>query len=160
MLIDDTEEYDLVWDKVYDKLKFKPSGYYRGHSLTVDPPFEIEGNFAVYGIEKMSASQRDSMQDMIREVFVSLTEKGKRMYALDWQHRAFLFDPRNNVKYNKDHKGYVTIFEIDDQYYEQFEIHTVGDFYHQELWVSVEELAVFNEHIIGKIQVIHEYSEE
>ena len=65
-----------------------------------------------------------------------------------------------NVKYNEDHKGYVTKFEIDDQYYEQFEIHTVGDSYHQELWVPAEELIVFNHHIIGKIQVICEYSEE
>ena len=65
-----------------------------------------------------------------------------------------------NVKYNEDHKGYVTKFEIDDQYYEQFEIHTVGDSYHQELWVPAEELEIFNQHIIGKIQVIHEYSED
>ena len=67
MLIDDTEEYDLVWDKVYDKLKFKPSCSYSGHSLTVDLPFEIEGNFTVYGIDKMSDSQIDSMQDIIRK---------------------------------------------------------------------------------------------
>lgn len=65
-----------------------------------------------------------------------------------------------NVKYNEDHKGYVTKFEIDDHYYEQFEIHTVEDSYHQELWVPAEELEIFNQHIIGKIQVIHEYSEE
>ena len=64
-----------------------------------------------------------------------------------------------NVKYNEDHKGYVTKFEIDDQYYEQFEIHTVGASYHQELWVPAEELATFNQHIIGKILVIHECSE-
>ena len=65
-----------------------------------------------------------------------------------------------NVKYNEDHKGYVTKFEIDDQYYEQFEIHTVGGSYHQELWVPAEELVAFNQHIIGKIQVICEYAEE
>ena len=85
-------------------MKFNPSCSYRGHSLTVDPPFEIEGNFAVYGIEKMPVSQRDSMQDMIREVFVSVTEKGKRMYALDWQHSAFLFDPRNKKEQKRTKK--------------------------------------------------------
>ena len=72
MLIDDAEEYDSVWNKVYNKLKFRPSNSYRGHSMTSDLPFEIEGNFAVYGIEKMSDSQRDSMQDMIREVLLFL----------------------------------------------------------------------------------------
>ena len=65
-----------------------------------------------------------------------------------------------NVKYNEDHKGYVTKFEIDDQYCEQFEIHTVGASYHQELWVPAGELEAFNQHIIGKILVIYECSEE
>lgn len=61
---------------------------------------------------------------------------------------------RWNVKYNDDHKGYVTKFEIDDDYFEQFEVHTVGMYYHQELWVPAEELENFNQHIIGKIRVI------
>ena len=61
-----------------------------------------------------------------------------------------------NVKYNYDHKGYVTKFEIDDDYFMQFEVHTVGNHYHKELWILAEELETFNEHIIGKIQVIRE----
>ncbi len=64
-----------------------------------------------------------------------------------------------NVKYNDDHKGYVTRFEVDDAYVQQFEIHTVGSGYHQELWVMAEELETFNRHIIGKIQVISEYGQ-
>ena len=62
-----------------------------------------------------------------------------------------------NVKYNDDHKGYVTKFEIDDAYSHQFEIHTVGASYHQELWVPAEELETFNQHILGQIQVISEF---
>ena len=62
-----------------------------------------------------------------------------------------------NVKYNEDHKGYVTKFEIDDEYAAQFEVHVVGNHYHQELWVPAEDLAVFNRHIKGIIQVIGEY---
>ena len=46
-----------------------------------------------------------------------------------------------NVKYNDDHKGYVT----------KFEIHQVGDRYHKELWIPAERLEEFNGHIIGKI---------
>ena len=64
-----------------------------------------------------------------------------------------------NVKYNEDHRGYVTMFEIDDEYAGKFEIHVVGSSYHQELWVPAEELDEFNRHIIGKIQVIKEFSE-
>ena len=45
-----------------------------------------------------------------------------------------------NVKYNDDHRGYVTRFEVDDGYGGQFAVHTVGAGYHQELWVPAEEL--------------------
>ena len=64
-----------------------------------------------------------------------------------------------NVKYNDDHKGYVTRFEVEDEYCKQFEVHTVGASHHQELWVPAEELEVFNQHILGKIQVISEFAE-
>lgn len=63
-----------------------------------------------------------------------------------------------NVKYNDDHRGYVTKFEIDDAYAAQFDVHTVGADYHQELWVPAEELDIFNRHIIGYIQVESEFS--
>lgn len=62
-----------------------------------------------------------------------------------------------NVKYNDDHKGYVTQFEIDDEYGKQFEVHIVGAGYHQELWVPAEELERFNQHIVGKIQIVSEF---
>ncbi|MBO5031271.1 MAG: hypothetical protein J6C19_02875 [Lachnospiraceae bacterium] len=64
-----------------------------------------------------------------------------------------------NVRYNNDHKGYVTQFEVDDEYLSQFEVHIVGGEYHQELWIPAEELHHFNEHIIGVIKVIDEFSD-
>lgn len=63
-----------------------------------------------------------------------------------------------NVTYNEDHKGYVTRFEIEDVYAAQFEVHVVGSSYHKELWIPAEELDIFNQHIIGYIQVISEFS--
>lgn len=64
-----------------------------------------------------------------------------------------------NVKYNDDHKGYVTKFEIDDTYCRQFEVHQVGGGYHKELWIPAERLEEFNMHIIGKICIIGEFSD-
>ena len=65
-----------------------------------------------------------------------------------------------NVKYNDDHKGYVTEFEVEDEFSSKYEPHVVGADYHRELWVPAEELEDFNKHIIGNIKVIKEYSEE
>lgn len=50
--------------------------------------------------------------------------------------------------------GYVTTFEIDDEYISCYDVHTVGASYHQEFWIPAEELEEFNRHIIGEIQVI------
>lgn len=53
--------------------------------------------------------------------------------------------------------GYVTRFEIDQAYADTFEIHTVGGKIHQELWVPANELAEFNRHIQGRIEVVETF---
>ena len=155
MLTDDTKEYDLIWDKVYERLKFVPSCSYRGHSLTSHVPFHIEGNFAVYAIEKMSDSQIDSMQDIIREILVSVTKEDGRVYALDWQHSAFLFHPKNKEEqesfFKEDdryggggYNAYFPLFYPDGDYYffieESFEFGYLGHPWRQEIWAFGDEL--------------------
>ena len=49
--------------------------------------------------------------------------------------------------------GFVTKFEVEDDYVKQFDVQVVGSRIHQELWVPAEELAEFNCHIIGTITV-------
>ena len=44
--------------------------------------------------------------------------------------------------------------EIDDDYISSFTVQVVGASYHQELWIPAEELDNFNNHIIGKIEII------
>lgn len=53
--------------------------------------------------------------------------------------------------------GFVTEFEIDDDYVSKYEIHCVGNDIHQELWVPAEKLEEFNENIFGKIQIKQVY---
>ena len=55
---------------------------------------------------------------------------------------------------NSGYKGYVTRFEVEDEYISMFTVQTVGASYHQELWIPAEELDNFNNHIIGKIEII------
>ena len=49
--------------------------------------------------------------------------------------------------------GWVTRFEIEDDYAARFEPQVVGSAMHRELWVPSEELARFNAHIVGAIQI-------
>lgn len=65
-----------------------------------------------------------------------------KQIARDWNTKSSAF------------AGFVTRFKVEQAYAENFEVHIVGNKMHQELWVPAEELAKFNAHIIGKIEVI------
>lgn len=62
-----------------------------------------------------------------------------------------------NTKSAPSYAGFVTEFDVEDEYASKFEAKTVGAFAHKELWVPAEELNEFNKHIIGKIKVIECY---
>lgn len=53
--------------------------------------------------------------------------------------------------------GYVTKFEVDAAYLAQFEEQCVGARHHTEYWIPAERLEEFNDHIVGRIEVIGEY---
>src|SRR5262249_29845577 len=50
--------------------------------------------------------------------------------------------------------GWVTEFEIDDQFAAKYPVRTAGARQHRELWVPAEHLAEFNRHIVGPIRVV------
>ena len=60
-----------------------------------------------------------------------------------------------NVRDSK--KGFVTRFEIDAEYLSRFSLQKVGASHHLEYWIPAEELNEFNNHLIGKIEVIKSY---
>lgn len=76
-----------------------------------------------------------------------LSEEYAIQIARDWNTK----DPENGSV------GYVTRFEVDSAYLKQFPIQHAGSSKHLELWVPAEELERFNEHIVGMIEVIHEF---
>ncbi len=53
--------------------------------------------------------------------------------------------------------GFVTRFAVETSYVSRFAVQNVGDRIHDELWVPAEELAVFNQHIVGPIAVVRSY---
>lgn len=54
--------------------------------------------------------------------------------------------------------GFVTRFRLEAAFAAKYPVQIVGSAsVHQELWVPAEELASFNEHIVGHIEVISEF---
>jgi hypothetical protein len=53
--------------------------------------------------------------------------------------------------------GYVLRFDVEADYLSRFPVQTAGARVHQEYWIPAEELAEFNRHIVGLIEVVSEF---
>lgn len=58
---------------------------------------------------------------------------------------------------NSGFSGFVTEFEMDEEYLSKYEPHIVGAAWHEELWVPADELAEFNSNIAVPIKISHAF---
>lgn len=151
MLLDDTQ-YNAVWNRVYNELHFKPG-------MNESVPFVLEMPHRVYDISRMIGERLevlcDVLEDISKEIFARVTPEGGRVYALDWQHSAFLYDPRDPEE-QKDfwvedarywgggYNFYFPSFYPDGDYYffiaEDFSFGFLGHPWRQEVWIFGEKL--------------------
>jgi hypothetical protein len=76
-----------------------------------------------------------------------LNEEYATQIARDW-----------NAKYNADKICFVTKFEVRKEFLDRYEIKVVGGATHEEYWIPAEDLEEFNRKIVGKIEVISEFT--
>lgn len=60
-----------------------------------------------------------------------------------------------NVKHSG--AGFVTRFEVDTDFLSRYPIRQAGGNTILELWIPAEDLDEFNAHIVGRIEVVHEF---
>ncbi|GAA3141593.1 hypothetical protein GCM10010486_04520 [Nonomuraea roseoviolacea subsp. carminata] len=53
--------------------------------------------------------------------------------------------------------GYVTRFRVETRFLERYPVRQAGGRTILELWVPAEELDEFNAHLVGPIEVVHEF---
>jgi hypothetical protein len=53
--------------------------------------------------------------------------------------------------------GFVTRFEVDQDFVRRYPVKVVGAGMHRELWVPAEELGEFNRNIAGLIEITHRF---
>ena len=56
-----------------------------------------------------------------------------------------------------DGVGYVTRFRVRNEYLSRYEVQTVGSSLHREYWIPADDLASFNDNIVGKIELVAEF---
>src|SRR5262249_3011814 len=50
--------------------------------------------------------------------------------------------------------GYVLRFAVDATFLATYEVHEVGGSQHREYWIPADDLATFNSHILGAIEIV------
>lgn len=53
--------------------------------------------------------------------------------------------------------GFVTRFEVREDFMTRYETHVVGAARHEEWWIPAEDLEALNDHIVGQIEVIRSF---
>lgn len=77
--------------------------------------------------------------------------------VLNFQYARLIAENWNTKDPNSGFAGFVTEFDVDDNFAARYEIRTVGSREARELWVPAEELAEFNSQLNGPIMVIGRY---
>lgn len=166
MVINNTQAYTNIWDWIYKTLHFCPNGLDYSHDFPYGPPFKIPFPHAVYGIERMEDAHLDIMEDLIRQIFLNVTACGQQLYALDWQHSGFLFDPRcddaykskwvaDERYYDGGYRAFFPPFYPDGDYYffidENFEFGYLSHPWREEVWIFGEPLVAEFEKIYHQL---------
>lgn len=151
MILNDNQ-YAAVWDRVYKQLSFKPTVDTQVTPFVIKEPhivFEIDGSY-------------DRINPLaIFDAFKNCLAPGEQMYALDWHHTCYLFDPRkaediaspfieDPCRLGGGYFEYFPPFYPDGDYYffidEQFRFGYLGHPWRKEVWIFGESLiAEFDE---------------
>ncbi|MEZ4703980.1 MAG: DUF2716 domain-containing protein [Bdellovibrionota bacterium] len=103
-VLEEKENY-LVWDSFAKKYSFRPSmdpqewpsirTEYPRMMFDVSSYYEHEGQHDGQDIEK-------ALQDLAVEMFCALTNKHEKMWAMDWHHPSYEFDPRKPMDLDQE----------------------------------------------------------
>lgn len=77
---------DKIWDVVYEKYNFNP------HNKDV---YKLDFKHHVYDISNLKIDwQSNQFNKIIKDIFIKCMKDNKFMYALDWQHSCFSYNPK------------------------------------------------------------------
>jgi hypothetical protein len=105
------DEYNEVWDKLYELFHFTPS-IDHFPAITTDRPqlkFDIKNCFS-------KDFPLDKLEELAVKLFVSVSKPGEKLYALDWQHDCYDFDPRAEMDRDEFDEWIVPVFPNGDYY--------------------------------------------
>lgn len=111
----DSKRYRIVWDKFYNDLKFNPSGVRENlRTFTLPSPFKVFDITGLYGTN--FEIQYKELEESIIKAFLDCTAETEYIYALDWQHTSYLFNPHLESRLNEWGEWPITLYPNGDYY--------------------------------------------
>lgn len=84
------EESRQLYKRIKSELRFMPS------TDSVFPPFKLQKPYVIYDISQTYDTDFiDILPETVTQAFIRSTQPGEKLYAIDWFHSYFLYDPRN-----------------------------------------------------------------
>ena len=77
--------------------------------------------------------------------------------VLNFEYAGKIARDWNSTNAEQDYQGFVTEFEVEDEYIARFTPQTVGGAICEEFWIPADELDAFNAHITGPLRVVAHY---
>lgn len=125
-------------------------------------PFAINRPFAVYSISDMTDEQIDLLYESAPNAIQNCLKPGYKIYSIDWNHKAVLYDPLNPEaaeydyytapQYTKNGLAYFNEFYPNGDYY--FFIDRFGAFgYLSHPWR--EEVWIFGKSLVDEFEKIY-----
>jgi hypothetical protein len=147
------DENHMVWDRIYNMFNFKPSISANTHPFTFRIPYNV------YKLNTLP--DNDSYEETMRSILAECINNDEYMYALDWQHNGFRYNPRlerphSDSKFIKDNRfdggGYIVYYPTfypDGDYFffitKDFSLGYLNHPWQKKIWV-------FGEYFVKKIE--------
>jgi hypothetical protein len=100
-----------LWDYVFDNLSFHPLEV-KNKKIHIAKPNINFDTFDFFDIENIQVLY-DDLHSKFIQIFVEIS-KGKRVFALDWQHDCYSFDPKLPFEKNKFDQWLIPVFPNGD----------------------------------------------
>ncbi|MGF7036138.1 hypothetical protein J2T17_007189 [Paenibacillus mucilaginosus] len=102
------DQYRFVWDKFYESFNFSPSVHTKDW-----PSFALPTPYLTYKLTDYIDSDLDELEEKCVSSLRAITEPSEYIYALDWQHESFFYNPH----LEKGAANWIISFYPDGDYY-------------------------------------------
>ncbi len=89
------QESDMVWNRIFEEFKFQPS-------TTMFPSFSVPAPFITFDVSSYYKTKSpevlyENLENQVLQAFRNLTSKDELIYALEWQHEGYWFNPHDDI---------------------------------------------------------------